>query len=259
MKDGSYYEGEFRDGEITGKGYKFNKSRESEYTGEFLEGQYHGKGTLRSKNQTVYQGDFNENMMHGYGELAEFKTNQNYKGLWYYNKRHGQGEQRYSDGSKYVGDWIRDKRQGHGEFTQLDGTFYEGQWRNDLMNGQGYFRHSSDYIYEGLFENGYPIRMATELQILFNEQLKSDLIKINESTQVFKVLIKAINEDSEVFLGKRFVQLDSSIFLCLNLKLFFQRTEGKFNLASESNVISRQQINIQIRQLQNCKQFSNIC
>ena len=33
MKDGSYVEGEFKNGEIFGKGYKYDKSRECEYTG----------------------------------------------------------------------------------------------------------------------------------------------------------------------------------------------------------------------------------
>jgi hypothetical protein len=125
MRDGSYYEGEFKNGEIFGKGYKFNKSKESEYTGDFLEGLQHGKGTLRVRKLYTYQGDFFENMRHGYGELNEFKANRNYQGQWYYNKRHGQGIQRYPDGSTYTGDWIRDKRQGHGEMEYLDGSYYD--------------------------------------------------------------------------------------------------------------------------------------
>lgn len=56
MKDGSYIEGEFKNGEVFGKGYKYDKNRESEYTGDFFEGFYHGKGTMRSKNNFVYQG-----------------------------------------------------------------------------------------------------------------------------------------------------------------------------------------------------------
>jgi hypothetical protein len=133
MRDGSYYEGEFKNGEIFGKGYKFNKSKESEYTGDFLEGLQHGKGTLRVRKHYTYQGDFFENMRHGYGELNEFKANRNYQGQWYYNKRHGQGIQRYPDGSTYTGDWIRDKRQGHGEMEYLDGSYYDVSIRTNLL------------------------------------------------------------------------------------------------------------------------------
>ena len=48
-----------------------------------------------------------------------------YKGQWYLNKRHGQGQQRYSDGAIYIGDWVQDKRQGHGEIKYPDSTTYE--------------------------------------------------------------------------------------------------------------------------------------
>jgi len=34
MRDGSFIEGEFKNGEIVGKGYKYDKFRESEYTGK---------------------------------------------------------------------------------------------------------------------------------------------------------------------------------------------------------------------------------
>jgi len=71
----------------------------------------------------IIKKDFYENMRHGYGELNEFKINQTYQGQWYYNRRHGQGVQRFMDGSTYTGDWIRDKRQGHGELEYLDGMF----------------------------------------------------------------------------------------------------------------------------------------
>jgi hypothetical protein len=44
-----------------------------------------------------------ENKRHGFGELVEFKKNMQYQGQFYQNKRHGQGVQRYGDGSNYTG------------------------------------------------------------------------------------------------------------------------------------------------------------
>lgn len=64
---------------------------------------YQGHGVMRCKNKFVYEGDFYENLRHGYGELNEFRINQAYKGQWYFGKRHGQGVQRYADGSTYTG------------------------------------------------------------------------------------------------------------------------------------------------------------
>ena len=116
MKNGSYYEGEFREDEIIGKGFKYDKEKDIEYNGEFLFGHYQGKGILRNGVDYVYKGDFFENVQHGYGELTD-KHKQVYKGQWFYNKRHGQGIQHYADGSLYTGDWIRDKRQGNGELS----------------------------------------------------------------------------------------------------------------------------------------------
>ncbi|CAF0793589.1 unnamed protein product [Brachionus calyciflorus] len=198
MKDGSFYEGEFNNGEMTGKGYKYDKNRETEYTGDFVEGHYQGKGVLRCRNKYVYEGDFDENMKHGYGELNEFKINQTYKGQWYLNKRHGQGSQKYSDGSVYTGDWIRDKRQGHGELEYPNGNLYDGQWRNDIMSGHGFFKTFFGYSYEGIFDNGLPANLATKL--VFDNPEGKDKLEIFEGfSNQFKITVNAVNDQNENF------------------------------------------------------------
>ncbi len=125
LKDGSYYQGEFKNGEINGIGTKFNHALNSEYKGEFVNGHYHGKGVLKTGNNFVYDGYFFENVRHGTGELREINVGRYYKGEWHQNKRHGYGLQQFSDGSVYEGDWIQDRRQGHGEIKYLDSTEYE--------------------------------------------------------------------------------------------------------------------------------------
>lgn len=126
MKDGSFYEGDFKDGEIYGKGRKFIKLKSMDYYGEFFDGQFHGKGKLKSlEHDCTYEGDFIENMRHGFGEYIENRTNAYYKGQWYHDKRHGIGYQRYPNGSTYNGDWIKNKRQGHGELKEPNGICYE--------------------------------------------------------------------------------------------------------------------------------------
>ena len=222
MKDGSFYEGEFQDGEMTGKGYKYDKNRETEYTGDFIEGHYEGKGVLRCRNRFVYEGDFSENMKHGYGELNEFKINQNFKGQWYFNKRHGQGSQRYSDGSVYTGDWIRDKRQGHGELIYSNGTVYDGQWRNDLMSGHGYYKTCTGYTYEGMFENGLPLKLATKLVFDINE-VKDKLEIFEGFSNQFKITVKAFNDENELFPGLliKYIYLNIAIHL-IQFKLLKQ-------------------------------------
>lgn len=124
MKDNAYYEGEFQDGEINGKGIKFNPHTGVEYSGDFKDGQFQGKGKLKLNDQ-IYEGDFLGNMKHGYGELNDFKKNESFQGHWYYNKRHGQGTQKFADGSIYNGDWVHDRRQGYGDIKHRDGSVYD--------------------------------------------------------------------------------------------------------------------------------------
>ena len=121
MKDGSYFEGDFKGGEM-GKGTKYDSRTGAKLIGNFVDGQLEGKGTVASKN-SFYEGELHENMRHGYGELTETRPNRSYKGQWYMNKRHGLGEQHYADGAIYDGYWVHDKRQGHGAIKYLDSSY----------------------------------------------------------------------------------------------------------------------------------------
>ena len=92
MKDGSYFEGEFKDGEM-GKGVKYDAKSGATLTGIFVDGQLQGKGTVKVKNG-IYEGELHEGSRHGYGELKESIPNRCYKGQWYMNKRHGKIERK---------------------------------------------------------------------------------------------------------------------------------------------------------------------
>ena len=68
MKDGSYYEGDFNEGEISGKGYR------------------------RYNDGTIYKGEFKGGERHGYGEntydsKVVAKYGEWYKGEWVMNIR----------------------------------------------------------------------------------------------------------------------------------------------------------------------------
>ncbi|XP_070615214.1 MORN repeat-containing protein 1 isoform X1 [Erythrolamprus reginae] len=127
FKDGSYYEGEFVDGEIIGHGLRYWAST--------------GHGSLTEEDGEIYQGSFHN------------------------NKKHGAGKMTFPNGDKFVGDWILDQRQGHGVLQCPDGTVFEGQWRNDMFNGQGCLMHCSGVIYDGLWHNGSPLGQAKTMAI----------------------------------------------------------------------------------------------
>lgn len=72
MKDGTYYEGQFMNGEINGNGYKFFSSSSAKYTGQFLNGEMHGHGIMYYKNGNVYEGQWYKNKKQGKQCLIKF-------------------------------------------------------------------------------------------------------------------------------------------------------------------------------------------
>ncbi|XP_072442387.1 MORN repeat-containing protein 1-like isoform X1 [Chiloscyllium punctatum] len=168
MKDGSYYEGEFANGEIEGNGIRYWASSGNEYCGQFSQGELHGFGVLKYLDGTRYEGEFHYGVRTGHGALID-KEGQVYRGSFHNNKKQGEGEMYYKYGSHYQGDWVLDQRQGHGIMQYADGSLYEGQWRNDLFNGQGSMIHCSGVIYDGIWINGRPAAEASKLVILGEE------------------------------------------------------------------------------------------
>ena len=67
-EDGRYYEGEWKDGEMNGKGYWINKRTNEIYEGYFLDNKRHGFGTLQ-KGSESYKGYFKFHKYHGKGTL----------------------------------------------------------------------------------------------------------------------------------------------------------------------------------------------
>uniref|UniRef100_A0A8C6XKS2 MORN repeat containing 1 n=1 Tax=Naja naja TaxID=35670 RepID=A0A8C6XKS2_NAJNA len=165
LKDGSYYEGEFVDGEIVGHGLRYWASTGNTYSGQFLFGELHGHGVLHYGNGSKYEGEFSYGVREGHGSLTE-KDGETYQGSFHNNKKHGGGKITFPNGDKFEGDWILDQRQGHGILQCPDGTVYEGQWRNDMFNGQGCMIHCSGVIYDGLWHNGSPLGQAKTMAIV---------------------------------------------------------------------------------------------
>ena len=61
MADGSYYEGEFHNGEIAGHGFKYFALNGNTYSGEFHSGELQGQGVMNYSNGTAYEGQWSQN------------------------------------------------------------------------------------------------------------------------------------------------------------------------------------------------------
>nr|KAG5708027.1 hypothetical protein BaRGS_025165 [Batillaria attramentaria] len=74
MSDGTYYEGQFVNGEINGHGFKYFSSSCCKYTGQFLNGEMHGHGVMQYKDESIYEGQWVKNKKQAYpltDQLAE--------------------------------------------------------------------------------------------------------------------------------------------------------------------------------------------
>lgn len=169
MADGSYYEGEFKEGEIEGHGFRKWQHNGNSYSGEFHLGELHGYGVLNYPDGSQYKGEFFKNSRHGNGIFVD-KFGNEYEGTWYNNKQHGHGILTLCNGDIYEGDFIHGRRQGHGNLRATDGTEYDGQWNADVFNGEGSMHHCSGVSYNGLWLNGKPALTATKLALIDESQ-----------------------------------------------------------------------------------------
>ncbi|XP_076469998.1 uncharacterized protein LOC143300288 [Babylonia areolata] len=195
MKDGTYYEGQFIDGEINGHGTKFFSGTNCIYTGQFVNGEMHGHGVMQYADGSVYEGQWVKNKKQGFGTLRT-SPKEVYKGQFDHHHRNGEGCQTYegkhilSNGDWYEGYWVMDKRHGHGELHCADGTLYVGQFAEDMYHGEGKMQHASGMLYVGEWLHGFPSRLATKLVIAVEE---SPLI-IRQG-QPFKIAVTCQDDD----------------------------------------------------------------
>ena len=88
--DGSYYEGNFNNGEYNGFGvYKWQNDKF--YEGDWKEGKMHGRGKLSYTNGDWYEGSFYKGKKHGKGIFKWAKDGSYYDGEWNNNNPHGIG------------------------------------------------------------------------------------------------------------------------------------------------------------------------
>lgn len=188
--NGNLFEGEWREGEITGKGKLLYHNRDA-YEGDFLEGLPSGKGVLRLHIGEQYEGKF-------------------WKG-----KFHGQGIYLWNNGDRYEGNFREGQRAGRGLY-QLQGNFHRIHQEDFHQEGQAIFKFSNgdrawvEYLdkqkiqEQYLFQNG-----DVYVGSFYNGQFSGDGDLIKASTHG-KLLTLSLNElygrvDKEVTYEYRYV------------------------------------------------------
>ncbi|QDZ25416.1 hypothetical protein HOP50_17g79570 [Chloropicon primus] len=136
FKNGSTYEGLWRDGYMHGQGtYVWVDG--VQFKGDFHMNQIQGTGTFAWPNGDVYVGELRGGKRDGRGRMYLKAEGTCYDGEWLEGLKHGYGKLDYGMGKKYVGDWKEDLKDGNGMMTYKNGDVYNGQWSKGMKQGKG--------------------------------------------------------------------------------------------------------------------------
>ena len=114
------YEGDFKDGDITGKGFYIWKNKHT-YSGDFICGKMHGKGVYKWPDGNIYEGEYIWGIKEGYGEF------------------------KWTDGRIYKGPFKNGKQHGKGKLT-VNGTTFDAVFENGKYMGEFHNKRSKNKI-----------------------------------------------------------------------------------------------------------------
>ncbi|HWP98095.1 MAG TPA: zinc-ribbon domain-containing protein [Syntrophomonadaceae bacterium] len=151
-KDGSYYEGNFVNGKMQGKGTYVYASG-TKIVGDFEDNKITGQEVVYYPNGDIYEGHMLSAKRDGKGKYTG-KAGGSYDGVWSADKKNGYAVAYYSNNRvTYEGQFVNDVRQDpNGKQTYPDGMILEGNFTNDQFTGQGTAYYSNG-IYRGSFIN----------------------------------------------------------------------------------------------------------
>ena len=173
--------GDFKDGNLNGKGKRYWKNGILWEEGDFKDGKLNGKGKCYQKNGTLWQegdfkdgtlrktyyqngklweeGDFKDGKLNGKGKYYRENGTLLYEGDFVDDKYNGKGKTYYQNGTlSREGDFKDDELNGKGKCYWENGTLsIEGDFKDGNLNGKGkYYYENGTLCYEGDFvENKY--------------------------------------------------------------------------------------------------------
>ena len=151
-KDGSRYEGEFKNGKQHGQG-EMTYADGGKYVGQWKRGKREGRGFYTWKDGSTYDGEWKNDTRHGRGVSKKVRVYE-YEGQFADGMKNGQGVAKYASGDQYAGQWKEDKKEGRGVYTWKNGSTYDGEWKNGMRHGVGIHKFVCGDIYDGEWKKG---------------------------------------------------------------------------------------------------------
>jgi hypothetical protein len=160
FNDGAVYEGEMKDGKITGWGV-YVSALGDKYEGNFVDGLLHGEGTFIDAAGMELKGTWKHGVLHGDGEYKD-SDHRHYKGTWEEGLIHGYGTYTFENGDQHCGFYNEGYREGRGymHWGNMEAVYdnkvgkmkyfydnlYEGNWyRGRITSGSTNYDHYNDY------------------------------------------------------------------------------------------------------------------
>lgn len=198
-KDGSKYEGIFRNGKLEGKG-RYITVKGDFFEGNFIDGYASGNGIFIHSDGSIYIGNWVRDTP--WGEGQEWTADGSYyHGEFLQGKKCGVGEFKWADDSTYVGGVKNDKLNGEGLYIWSDGKKYRGFWSDNSMHGFGILEYTDGTKYEGNFENN---KRSGKGKFFYNETKCYDGNWLNGKQHgKGKIIKNGKIEEGEWFEGKK--------------------------------------------------------
>lgn len=152
--DKAIYRGQVKEGIPHGTGKKIWPDG-TKYQGEWANGEMSGNGVLTwADSKTNYAGQFSNGKRSGLGKMS-YSGGEIYDGEWSQGQRSGQGKMSYLGGDSYEGAWADDKRSGTGIMKYANSNRYEGGWSQDVPYGTGTLELNNGNYYMGKFDTEF--------------------------------------------------------------------------------------------------------
>jgi hypothetical protein len=100
-----------------------------------------------------YFGEWKDNRRSGQGNY-NYANGTQYSGGWKDDRRSGQGTYTFANGNKYIGEWKDGERSGQGTYTFANGDQFVGEHKDGDINGQGTFTSVGGSYYFGEWRDG---------------------------------------------------------------------------------------------------------
>ena len=152
-EDGSFYEGEYKNGKPNGHGSMTSEDNKTIYDGEWKNGKKDGIGKLIISDKYNYSGPFEKDYISGTGDVLCDNQGNIYDGDFEKGKFHGYGHYKMSNGDTYIGEFKDGLFNGKGQFSDKDGNLFDGEFKNGKKEGKGMLIKKDGEKVEGIFAN----------------------------------------------------------------------------------------------------------